>query len=293
MTGRARGGPPAIPLGAISLPGVGLFVWPFLAPGGVPDAPALALSLAAALALLLIELGTRHLDARRLALLAVLAAIDAGLRLAVVTGIGGFSPIFFLVLCAGFVFGPSYGFLVGAYAILVSALGEGGVGPWLPYQIFATGWVGAWAGLAGLARGRGRGGPDRPADGPSGPAGLARGRGRGGPDRPADGPSGPATPGAVLLLAVVGLLSGWAFGALMDVQTWVAGYGGNPTLGWSPGLAPATALLHFARFYLVTSLAYDSFRAVGNLVMVLLLGPPVLAALSRLRSRLSFEVIKE
>jgi energy-coupling factor transport system substrate-specific component len=271
MTGRTRGGPPAIPLGAISLPGVGLFVWPFLAPGGVPDAPALALSLAAALALLLIELGTRHLDARRLALLAVLAAIDAGLRLAVVTGIGGFSPIFFLVLCAGFVFGPSYGFLVGAYAILVSALGEGGVGPWLPYQIFATGWVGAWAGLAGLARGRGRGGPDRPAD----------------------GPSGPATPGAVLLLAVVGLLSGWAFGALMDVQTWVAGYGGNPTLGWSPGLAPATALLHFARFYLVTSLAYDSFRAVGNLVMVLLLGPPVLAALSRLRSRLSFEVIKE
>ncbi|HZV50262.1 MAG TPA: ECF transporter S component [Candidatus Dormibacteraeota bacterium] len=263
---------PALLLGAISLPGAGLFVWPFLVPGGVPDAPALALSLAAALALLLIEVGTRHLDARRLALLAVLAAIDAGLRLAVVIGIGGFSPIFFLVLCAGFVFGPSYGFLVGAYSILVSALGAGGIGPWLPYQVFATGWVGAWAGLAGLAW-REVGGSPRPGPG----AGPGRPRGR----------------GEVLVLAAVGLLSGWAFGALMDVQTWVAGYGGNPTLGWSPGLPPATALLHFGRFYLATSLAYDSFRAVGNLLMVLLLGPPVLAALSRLRSRLSFEVVKE
>ncbi|HLH68005.1 MAG TPA: ECF transporter S component [Candidatus Dormibacteraeota bacterium] len=263
--------PPAVPLAAVSLPGMGLFVWPFVVPGGVPDAPALALSLAAALGLLLVELGARRLDARRLALLAVLAAVDTGLRLAVVTGIGGFSPIFFLVLCSGFVLGPSYGFLVGADSILVSALGEGGVGPWLPYQVFATGWVGAWAGLAGLAWGR------------------AVGMGRPG----AGGAGRQVSRGAVLVLAVVGLLSGWAFGALMDVQTWVAGYGGNPTLGWSPGLSPAGALSHFARFYLVTSLVYDSFRAVGNLLMVLLLGPPVLAALSRLRSRLSFEVVKE
>jgi energy-coupling factor transport system substrate-specific component len=264
--------PPSVPLAAISLPGMGLFAWPFLVPGGAPDAPALALSLAAVLGLLLIELGARRLDARRLALLAVLAAIDSGLRLAVVTGIGGFSPIFFLVLCAGFVFGPSYGFLVGADSILVSALGEGGIGPWLPYQIFATGWVGVWAGWAGLAR---------------------RWRLAGESGRRAEAPGGAASPGAALLLAVIGLFSGWAFGALMDVQTWVAGYGGNPTLGWSPGLPLSTALLHFARFYLATSLAYDSFRAVGNLLMVLLLGPPVLAALSRLRSRLSFEVVKD
>ena len=49
--------------------------------------------------------------------------------------------------------------------------------------------------------------------------------------------------------------------------------------------------IHFGRFYLVTSLAYDSFRAAGNAVMVLLLGPPVLAALARLRSRFKFEVV--
>jgi energy-coupling factor transport system substrate-specific component len=58
-----------------------------------------------------------------------------------------------------------------------------------------------------------------------------------------------------------------------------------------PGMSAGTALLHFGRFYLLTSLAYDTFRAVGNVVMVLALGLPVLGALSRLRSRLTFEVI--
>jgi hypothetical protein len=38
-------------------------------------------------------------------------------------------------------------------------------------------------------------------------------------------------------------------------------------------------------------LGYDTFRAVGNALMVALLGPPVLAALGRVRARLSFEVI--
>lgn len=242
----------------MSLLGLALFGWPFLGQPIPSDAPALALALACVAALLLVEVGTRHLDARRLALLAVLAAVDTALRLAVVHGIGGFSPIFFLVLCAGYVFGATYGFLVGAVSILVSALAMGGVGPWLPYQVFAVGWVGVAAGLV-AALGRRHGG-------------LAGWR-------------------DLALLGAVGLVAGWAFGALMDVQDWVAGYGGSPDLGWRPGLGAAAALVHFGRFYLATSLAYDSFRAVGNLLMVLLLGAPVLAALGRIRARLSFEVI--
>jgi energy-coupling factor transport system substrate-specific component len=71
----------------------------------------------------------------------------------------------------------------------------------------------------------------------------------------------------------------------------VPAYRGNPTLGWEPGMAPITALLNFGRYYLLTSLAYDSFRAVGNVVMVLALGAPVLAALTRLKARLTFEVV--
>jgi energy-coupling factor transport system substrate-specific component len=85
---------------------------------------------------------------------------------------------------------------------------------------------------------------------------------------------------------------GFVVGALLDITDWVPVYRGNPSLGWSPGMSPATSLLHFGRFYLLTSLAYDTFRAVGNVLMVLALGLPVLGALSRLRSRLTFEVIR-
>ena len=245
-------------LGLASLLGLVLFAWPFLGGGLLPDAPALVLALGVVAALLLVELGARQLDARGLALLAALAAIDTALRLAFVQGIGGFSPVFFLVLCAGYVFGASYGFLVGAVSILVSALAEGGVGPWLPYQVLATGWVGVAAGVAGLAGRGSRRLPDWR---------------------------------DVVVLAGVGALLGYVFGALMDVQVWVAGFRGNPDLGWLPGMPAAAALRNFWRFYLATSLAYDSFRAVGNLLMVAALGAPVLAALARVRSRLSFEVL--
>jgi energy-coupling factor transport system substrate-specific component len=241
-------------LGLVSLLGLLLFALPFAGYRLAGDALALLLALAFLAGLTLVELGVRHLDARRLALLATLAAIDTALRLAVVQGIGGFSPIFFLVLCAGYVFGASYGFVVGAVSILVSALAEGGVGPWLPYQVFATGWVGVAAGLAGVWRSQSPGWRD------------------------------------VATLAAVGAIMGWLFGALMDVQVWVAGFRGSPDLGWQPGMAPGRALANFARFYVATSLGYDTFRAVGNVLMVVLLGLPVLAALSRVRARLSFEI---
>jgi energy-coupling factor transport system substrate-specific component len=124
----------------------------------------------------------------------------------------------------------------------------------VPYQVFAVGWVGAAAGLAGRW--------------------------------------GQAMPGRrdVVVLAFVGAVTGWLVGALLDIQDWVPVYRGNPTLGWQPGMDPATALVHFGRFYLLTSLAYDTFRAVGNALMVLALGAPVLAALARVKARLSFEV---
>ena len=245
----------ALPVGVVSLVGLALFAWPFFGSGLPADTPAWALMIACVAGLFLVEAGTRQLDSRAIALLAAIAAMDAALRLAVIVGIGGFNPIFFLVLCAGYVFGTSFGFMVGALSILVSALVSGGVGPWVPYQVFAVGWVGVAAGLAGRWRSE--------------------------------------TPGwrDIVALAAVGGVMGWVFGALLDVTVWVPAYNGNPTLGWSPGLPPAAALVHFGRFYMLTSLAYDSFRAGGNVVMVAVLGAPVLAALTRLRARLTFEVV--
>lgn len=239
----------------VSLVGLGLFFWPFLGGAAPRDAPALAVAAGALLALLLVEVGTRELDSRRLALLAALAAIDAALRMAVVVGIGGWSPIYFLILVAGYVFGPSYGFLVGAFSLLVSALATGGVGPWVSYQVFAVGWIGAVAGIAGRWRSPRFGRRD------------------------------------AVLLAIVGALAGWSFGALMDIQVWVTGFRGPGPLGWVPGLDPATALVHFSRFYLLTSLAYDTFRAAGNAIAVLVLAAPVAAALERVHARMSFTVV--
>ncbi len=241
-------------LAAISAVGVALFAWPF---AGVPApgvAAALAVALAALAAVALLETGARRLDSRGLALLVAIAAVDAALRTALVTGVGGFSPIFFLVLCAGFAMGAEFGFLAGGLSILVSALVTGGVGPWLPYQVFATGWVGALAGLAGIAW------------------------------------KGPVTWAQVVALAAVGILTGYLFGAVMDVWDWTTFYGG-PVLGWTPGMGAGEALHRFARFYLATSIGYDSFRAAGNALAVLLLGPPVISALRRLRGRLSLKVL--
>jgi energy-coupling factor transport system substrate-specific component len=233
-----------------SLAGLALFLWPFAGLGLPPATPAIAVAVGTLLALGLVEFGARGLDARLLALLAALAAIDAALRSALVSGIGGFSPIFFLVLCAGYVFGPSYGFLCGAAALLVSAVATGGLGSWIPYQMFATGWVGAGAGVAGR---------------------LGRG---------------------VWPLAVVGILAGFGFGALLDIWDWTY-FRGSPDLGWTPGLAAGETLLRFARFYLATSLAYDAFRAAGNAVLVLLVGTPVLAALERLHARFTLEIVAQ
>ena len=240
---------------AVSAAGLVIFALPFtgLEAGGY--LPLLAVTVAAVLVFGALETATRSLDNRRLALLAALAAIDAGLRLSLVSGIAGFSPVFFLVLCAGYVFGPSFGFLAGTTCLLASAVATGGIGPWLPYEMFAAGWVGAAAGLVRPRHERTPGWRD-----------LAR-------------------------LAVVGLILGFAYGAATDIWDWAGFYRGVPDLGWTPGISPATALVRFAHFYAVTSLGWDSFRAAGNVIMVVLLGPAILAALARFRER--FTVVIE
>ncbi len=58
-----------------------------------------------------------------------------------------------------------------------------------------------------------------------------------------------------------------------------------------PGLSAGETLAQFGRYYVVTSLAWDTFRAAGDALAVLVLGPPVLMALGRLRARLGYEVV--
>ena len=243
-------------VGAISIAGLALFLWPFVGADTPPVATSLALSLGIVAVLLFVEASTRRLDARRFALLAAIAAIDAGLRLVLVTGLGGFSPMFFLILAAGYVYGPSYGFLAGSVALLASAVATGGIGPWLPYEMMGCGFVGLVAGVAGMRR------------------------------------SGPVTWRDIVVLASVGAVTGFAYGALLDVWDWTTFYRGAPGFGWQPGLSLTAALARFGRFYVATSLVYDGFRAVGNVLAVTLLGAPVLAGLVRVRARFNVIVLE-
>jgi len=88
----------------------------------------------------------------------------------------------------------------------------------------------------------------------------------------------------------VGLLAGYGFGIAMDTWDWTF-FSGSPGLGWTVGMSPAASLSRFVRFYLATSLVYDTFRAIGNAAMILLFAPALLAALRRLRARFTVEVI--
>jgi energy-coupling factor transport system substrate-specific component len=240
---------------AISIAGLALFLWPFAASDTPPAAAAVALSIGVVAMLVFVEASTRRLDARRFALLAAIAAIDAGLRLILVTGLGGFSPIFFLILAAGYVYGPSYGFLAGSVALLASAVATGGIGPWLPYEMIGCGFVGLVAGLAGLRR------------------------------------TGRVTWRDIVVLALVGAVSGFAYGMLLDVWDWTTFYRNAPDFGWQPSMTLTAALGRFARFYVATSLVYDGFRAAGNVIAVAVLGAPVLAGLVRIRSRFTVRVL--
>jgi energy-coupling factor transport system substrate-specific component len=140
--------------------GVAAFGWPLLihqtgsqntAHSG--DAPWIFVGLLPLLlAIVMAELSEGAIDAKAVALLGILAACFAALRVAS-PGINGFEPEWFLLILAARVFGRGFGFVLGAVAFFASALITGGVGPWLPFQMLAAGWVGFGAGCLPSMRG--------------------------------------------------------------------------------------------------------------------------------------------
>ncbi|HMA35249.1 MAG TPA: ECF transporter S component [Chloroflexia bacterium] len=247
-----------------SLIGLGAFLYPFFLPPsrtGEPgahggDAPlVLVLLVGLCLVVLLADLETRRLDARQIALLGVLVATNAAVR--PIPGPGGFSALFVLPILCGYVFGGGFGFLLGALSMLVSAFFTAGIGPWLPFEMYSLGWVGLSAG--GLA------------------APLARLGRRG--ERP--------------ILAAWGLLMGLVYGAVMNLYFWpfVAPETADPATAWDPAAGPLGALVHYAAFYLTTSLPFDVVRGLGNLLLLALLAAPLLKLLRRFQERFTFTVV--
>jgi energy-coupling factor transport system substrate-specific component len=145
-----------------SLLGVASFAWPLLlhastTPSGLAhaaDAPwEFVILLPLLLAIMLSEIADGALDAKAVAMLGVLAACGSALRL-LSPGVAGFEPVFFLLIPAGRVLGRGFGFVLGAVTLVTSALLTGGIGPWLPFQMFGAAWMGFGAGCLPAATGR-------------------------------------------------------------------------------------------------------------------------------------------
>jgi energy-coupling factor transport system substrate-specific component len=238
--------------------GLGLvaFGWPFLIRTGpaldtshASDSPLVFVVLLPLLAaVVLSELTSGRMDAKSVALLGMLTAIGGALR-ALSPGTAGLEPSFAIIILGGRVFGRGFGFVLGAMSLFVGALITGGVGPWLPFQMIAAGWVGFFAGTV--------------------PAGRRH---------------------ETLVLAAYASIAALAYGLVMNLWFWpFAAYG--PETSFVPGGSLATNLLHYARFYLTTSLVWDLGRAVVSALVVVLAGTALLRALRRASRRAAFDAV--
>lgn len=226
---------------------------------GAVNTPLLMTALVALCFLALIfEVQGQTVSAKIIALLGVLVAINSVLRFIEVSipGPGGFTPVFFLIVLTGYVFGARLGFLMGALTLLVSALITGGVGPWLPGQMFTAGWIGLLAPLAWpLVR----------------LVGGTRGSRR-----------------ELLVLAVFAGLCGLFFGVVINLWFWPY-MTGPADQYWQTGVGLAETVQRYAVYYLATSLLWDAFAVAGNVLLMLAFGAATLAALRRFQQRFDFD----
>ncbi|HIZ38285.1 MAG TPA: ECF transporter S component [Candidatus Ruania gallistercoris] len=249
----------AIVLVAVSLVGVLAFSWPLLiSPGSAlvqsTTAPLiLAVVLAASLVVTLVAVSDGGMDVRAVAMLGVLSAVGALLR-PVAAGTGGVESVFVLLVLGGRVFGPGFGFLLGVSTMFASALLTGGVGPWLPYQMLAAGWVGLGAGLL--------------------PARIGRRDLRG--------------LGELVLLAVYGAIAAVGYGLVMNLSSWPYLAGAGTGISFVAGAPLTENVPRFLTYSVVTSLPWDLTRAVTTVIGVAVLGHVLLVTLRRAAKRAVF-----
>jgi energy-coupling factor transport system substrate-specific component len=237
-----------------SVVGFAAFFWPFLvAPGAFDDTAMAPLMFGALLALVLAvvfsEVAAGAMDAKAVAMLGVLSALGAALR-PLGAGTAGIETVFFTLIVAGRVFGPGFGFALGCTTLFVSALVTGGVGPWMPYQMFACAWVGMFAGCL----------PRR-----------VRGRRE------------------VVMLALYGVVTGYVSGFLLNLSFWPFTLDPHSTISFLSGGPLSVNVRRYLVFDTTTSLGWDTGRALTNCVLLLVLGPAMLKTFRRAARRAVFE----
>lgn len=104
-----------------------------------------AVILLLAFVFVLVAYEKQQISVKEISLMATLSAL-AGVSRIPFAAIPNVQPTTFLVMISGYVFGPVFGFMVGAVATLVSNsfLGHG---PWTPWQMLAWGLAGCSAGV--------------------------------------------------------------------------------------------------------------------------------------------------
>ena len=95
--------------------------------------------------IMFIQFESRKITSKEISLVAVLSAVSAVSRIPF-AAIPSVQPCTFIIMCTGYVFGPTAGFMVGATTALVSNIFLG-QGPWTFFQMFAWGVIGASASL--------------------------------------------------------------------------------------------------------------------------------------------------
>ena len=165
------------------------------------------------------------------------------------TGAVGIEPMWFVLILAARVFGPSFGFLLGALAMVLSAFLTGGLGPWVAYQAFAAGWIGLGIGLI--------------------PRNI-RGRSE------------------LALLALYGVVAAAFFGIAMDLQFWPWTLGVDTQLSYQAGAPMAENLDRFLSYHFLSAMAWDVPRAIFTSSLILITGKPILHTLRRAHTRAAF-----
>ena len=198
---------------------------------------------------LLILLATLDdLGSKNIAFLGILSALIAALR---PLGIGaiGLEPMWFALILAARVMGPTFGFLLGAISMTLSALLTGGIGPWLAYQVFAAAIIGL--GIAIVPR-EIRGGSE------------------------------------IFFLALYGVIAAEFFGIAMDLQFWPWTLGPGTELSYLAGAPLQENLSRFFSYHFLSALAWDLPRATLTVILISIAGKPALNALRRARHRAAF-----
>lgn len=166
-------------------------------------------------------------------------------------GVAGIETVFALIIIAGYVLGPSFGFNLGILSILVSALIGGGVGPWLPFQMIAASIVGLGAGFI---------------------------------------PKPKSKTGPLFALSFYAVIASYLYGALMTVWTWPIITGGT-SMNFDVTRPWFENFMKFLNYELVSGgLLWDTGRAITTVVLITLSASTLIATLNRAATRVEVKV---